>query len=192
MVLRQKLWLDLIQEVYGEKMREDIEKRLEANVIEQRELELKSFMDELILIDNYRSSDAYYGPDLTLASYFTDGSFPEGTSEDETLQLVKTIANIINFARVSALHEFRSKLRFFAKCPPDGDVNSPDEEVLSEQFEEMTYALYNLFGSEVPNLEHQLLAEDWIGYIKFGDLPVFNRMGGKNEVAFGERAERKD
>ena len=38
MVLRQKLWLDLIQEVYGEKTREDIEKRLEATVIEQREL----------------------------------------------------------------------------------------------------------------------------------------------------------
>ena len=38
------------------------------------------------------------------------------------------------------------------------------------------HSLYNLFGSEATNLEHELLAEDWIGYMKFGDLPFSNRM----------------
>lgn len=176
MVLHQKLWLDLIQDVYGEKMREDIEKRLAATIIEQhKEIELKSFMEKLTLVDNYRSQGSYHGPDLGLAAYFTDGCFPEGTSDDEILKTVKTIANIINFARVRALHEFRLKLRFFAKYPPDGGLPVPDRKVLRKHLEEiagMMYSLYGLFGSEVPNLEQKLLAEDWIGDMKFGDPPV--------------------
>ena len=176
MVLRQKLWLDLIQEVYGEKIKEDVERRLAATIIEEhKEIELKSFMEKLSLVDNYRSQGSYHGPDLGLAAYFTDGCYPEGTSDDEILKTVKTIANIINFARVGALHEFRLKLRFFAKYPPDGGLPAPDREVLRkhlEETEELMYSLYSLFGSEVPNLEQKLLAEDWIGYMKFGDPRV--------------------
>ena len=117
-------------------------------------------MEELTIADNYRPENSYYGPDFSLAAHFTDGVLPEQISEDEELQIIQTIASIINFARVNALHKFRFMLRYFAKYPPES--GRPDEE-LREDIIKQYGDMYDLFGSRHLDVE-QLLLEDWIGY----------------------------
>lgn len=159
--LSLKLWLDVLDGTYGGGLRSKVEKEV-MGVFKQATKEgFESLLNTLTVADNYRARDSYYGPDYSIAVAFSDWYIHQQANEDEKLRLMQTISNIINYARVNALHRFRFTLRYFAKYPPGR--HGPDEEILryiKEKYGEM----YALFGSRLHEAEQELLSEDWIGF----------------------------
>lgn len=156
-----KLWIDLLDGTYGAGLRLKVEKEI-MGVFEQAKKEgFESLHSTLTVADNYRARDSYYGQDFSIAVAFSDWYIPQHANEDEKLRLMQTISNIINYARVNALHRFRFMLRYFAKYPLWR--HGHDKEIgryIREKYGEM----YALFGSHIPEAEQQLLSEDWIGF----------------------------
>ena len=159
--LRLKLWMDLLEGTYGEQFQEKIEKEIIKEFKKTKKEGFDSFFETLRIADNYRADDSYYGSDISIAAAFSDWYIPKKANEEEQLELTRTVAEIVNYARVNALHKFRFMLRYFAKYPPER--GGPDEK-LGQYINDKYGDMYVLFGSKVPEAEQQLLFEDWIGY----------------------------
>ena len=160
--LRLKLWLDIVEDIYGTIEKEEIAKEV-MDVFEQAK-DFDTFFETLTTADEYRSDDLFYGPDLTIAAAFSDWFVPKNASNEEDVRVSQTVADIVNYTRISALHRIRFMLRYFEKYPPERGL--VEDEALVNSMWDKYGEIYLLLGSRLPDVEQQLLFEDWIGFLE--------------------------
>jgi len=159
--LRLKIWLDIVEDIYGATEKEKLAQEI-MDVFEEAK-DFDSFLEKFTVAEEYRDDDVFLGPDLSIGAVFSEWMLQKDASEEENVRVTQTVADLVNYTRVTTLQKIRFMLRYFERYPP-GSSEVETEAQLKNMLEKYG-AAYLLLGSRLPNVEEQLLYEDWIGFL---------------------------